>query len=553
MHHCHSRVCLHRQAGHTQWAAIRSNQSATLVHLYDACAACLRATCSSKHCITSTSISCVQDFVKYQKKACRKNAKQLLRDAEICHLNVVDPVLASSNQNFERISRQARKRHNLERKQQATSHNFSSRPWHTESGTVWSGTQQRCKHTKAQKARIGSTASVGNQQDNGAKPRRGGAPTQSAVRNAEQGQKGQQCTSATASNYARHSRPHRTWRSALQWLVQGAYTLTGNDLVVAKAQHSSGTQQEEMASRHASSKQHAMPQREQQHKQRKHPAKQKRNKQQQQQRSQQHEAQQQKQRKQAPNQHAQGSGSAAHHARSPQNQKTRSGPKHKVQKHASKAKSATARRRQALEDEWLRLFMSGHKQPHSSRAARRSGAGKRRRQQAHPSASHFAHDHFDELRYVTFDFEDENDFDEEVFGAASEGSSPDDSVHRWRVWAEHVGFDHSHCQSTFGYERGHGPYAGGEDFYSDPGASHGGSNSSWRRSGGATQMLSSEVRAQLRSLGIEAMPASASELKLAYQAAAKRFHPDMVTSSEACPVKFQGATQAYQALRAHYS
>jgi hypothetical protein len=64
---------------------------------------------------------------------------------------------------------------------------------------------------------------------------------------------------------------------------------------------------------------------------------------------------------------------------------------------------------------------------------------------------------------------------------------------------------------------------------------------------------SPEVRGHLRSLDIDAMPASIGELRAAYQHAAKRYHPDMVTSGAACAARFQAATRAFHCLRASFS
>lgn len=62
-----------------------------------------------------------------------------------------------------------------------------------------------------------------------------------------------------------------------------------------------------------------------------------------------------------------------------------------------------------------------------------------------------------------------------------------------------------------------------------------------------------ETRAHLRSLDIDSVPASMAELRSVYTVAAKRYHPDMVSSGVASAQRFQASTEAFQFLRARLS
>ena len=60
-----------------------------------------------------------------------------------------------------------------------------------------------------------------------------------------------------------------------------------------------------------------------------------------------------------------------------------------------------------------------------------------------------------------------------------------------------------------------------------------------------------EIAMHLENLGIAELPATRGELKRAYNAAAKKFHPDMTKSGEASAARFHKATLAYEYLQAH--
>jgi hypothetical protein len=57
------------------------------------------------------------------------------------------------------------------------------------------------------------------------------------------------------------------------------------------------------------------------------------------------------------------------------------------------------------------------------------------------------------------------------------------------------------------------------------------------------------LQQHLQSLGLKAMPESVPVLRAAFRGAAKRFHPDMVTSRSACADRFLRAQQAYAFLK----
>ena len=57
-----------------------------------------------------------------------------------------------------------------------------------------------------------------------------------------------------------------------------------------------------------------------------------------------------------------------------------------------------------------------------------------------------------------------------------------------------------------------------------------------------------EVALHLKALALQSLPLSRAELKSAYNAAAKRFHPDVAKSAEADSSRFHKATLAYQYL-----
>lgn len=78
-----------------------------------------------------------------------------------------------------------------------------------------------------------------------------------------------------------------------------------------------------------------------------------------------------------------------------------------------------------------------------------------------------------------------------------------------------------------------------------------GGGATFRRGGGPWERHDPEMRRHLGSLGLEKLPGSAPELRAAFQGAAKRFHPDMVSSGAASSERFQQAQRAYQYLRAH--
>lgn len=65
--------------------------------------------------------------------------------------------------------------------------------------------------------------------------------------------------------------------------------------------------------------------------------------------------------------------------------------------------------------------------------------------------------------------------------------------------------------------------------------------------------LSVEERQHLASLDLQALPLSLQELKAAYQAAAKRYHPDMVSSKASCPQRFHGVSRAFDFLKERLS
>ena len=122
-------------------------------------------------------------------------------------------------------------------------------------------------------------------------------------------------------------------------------------------------------------------------------------------------------------------------------------------------------------------------------------------------------------------------------GAAWAGSAHEDSSYNtWYTRA--AADDHSDADGDGG---------GGEEWSQRVGRGAGAA----QQRGGGHERLDPETRRHLGSLGLEKLPGSAPELRAAFQGAAKRFHPDMVSSGAASSERFQQARRAYQYLRAH--
>jgi hypothetical protein len=132
--------------------------------------------------------------------------------------------------------------------------------------------------------------------------------------------------------------------------------------------------------------------------------------------------------------------------------------------------------------------------------------------------------------------------------AASEGGASAEDSDKWHTdWAWRVHNDHApHARHHSGFWRPN-EGASASDGARERSA---GCPSPGRRQG---RELSIEVRQHLASLDLQALPPTLQALKAAYQEAAKRYHPDMVSSSTACPQRFQGVTRAFHFFKERLS